>query len=61
MINSILSILAGLFQGIGGWMSSYANKENTKARVENDITKRKDEFNQAITSGDIDEERKRLS
>lgn len=60
MIKSILAILGGLFQGLGGWMQSYASKENTKARIETDKNSKKDELNKAIQNNDLDTKRKLL-
>lgn len=60
MWSSILQILGGAFQGIGAWISSYSSKDNTKARVENDKTDKKDQLNEAIKDHDVDTERKLL-
>ena len=54
-------MIANALKIAAGWFAGYGSKENTKARIQNEKTKKKDEFNQAITNGDLSEERKRLS
>lgn len=59
-----MGIFEAIKYGLGiayAWITGYSSKENTKARVENDKTKKKDEMNSAITNENIEEERKRLS
>lgn len=57
----IFDMIASALRIAATWFAGYGSKENTKARIENDKTKRKDEFNKAIQKNDLEEERKRLS
>ena len=57
----IFDMIASALRIAATWFAGYGNEKNTKARIENDKTKKKDSFNAAISKNDIEEERKRLS
>lgn len=59
--KSMVGLLGGIAQAVGGWMMNYASKENTKARIVEDENSKIDTFHNSLKKKDIDSVRRDLS
>lgn len=61
MIRSILSLIGGIFQGIGGWMAAYSSKENQASRVQKDELEKIDQTQKDLEQKNLERIRRDLA